>query len=276
MACLDLKRWLRDRCDEYTFDVTAVFHRLGDHDWPVTLTAADPASLEQGLAGHGHLLPLPKEPAALANILEVSLADFLLKAAEREEGLEAVRGTERGYPDIELGGAALASQFWAVDIKVARRDSTKAKLRTESRITLYTGNTFFRFPDLKWPGTFRPFADYRGHVDVIVIYTLEPDTARRVADIRLIVQEPWRIASKSRSSTTREYIGAVQLISDLEQGKGEFDTPEAFYKFWREFDFKLSKQVQKTLARLNREQREEIARQKAELDRLRSEGGRSS
>jgi hypothetical protein len=276
MGNLDLKQWLRDRCDEYTFDVTAVFHRLGDHDWPVALTATDPASLEQRLAEHGHLLPLPKEPAALANILEVSLADFLLKAADREEGLEAMRGTERGYPDIELGGDALEGEFWAVDIKVARRDSTKAKLRTESRITLYTGNTFFRFPDLKWPGTFRPFADYRGHVDVIVIYTLESDTARRVADIRLIVQEPWRIASKSRSSTTREYMGAVQLISDLEQGKGEFETPEAFYKFWREFDFKLSKQVQKTLARLNREQREEIERQKAELDRLRSAGERSS
>jgi hypothetical protein len=276
MGELDLKRWLRDRRAEYTFDVTAAFHRLGDHDWPVTLAAEDPASLEQLLAEHGHLLPLPKEPAALANILEVSIADFLLKAAEREDGLDAIRGTERGYPDIELGGPALDGEFWAVDIKVARRDSTKAKLRTESRITLYTGNTFFRFPDLKWPGTFRPFADYRGHLDVIVVYTLEPDTARRVADLRLIVQEPWRIGSKSRSSTTREYIGAVQLISDLEEGKGEFETPEAFYKYWREFDFKLSKQVQKTLARLNREQRDEIARQKAELDRLRAEGERKS
>ena len=269
MTAIDLKTWLRDRCAGYTFDVTAVFHRLGDHNWPLELAAADAPALESRLAELGHLLPLPKEPAALANILEVSIVDFLLKAAERERGLDAVRGTERGYPDLEFGGPALDGAFWAVDIKVARRDSTKARLRTESRITLYTGNTFFRFPDLKWPGTFRPFADYQGHLDVIVIYTLEQDTARRVSDLKLIVQEPWRIASKSRSSTTREYIGAVQLIGDLVQGKGEFETPAAFYKFWRDFDFKLSKAVQKTLARLNREQREEIARQRAELERLR-------
>lgn len=107
-------------------------------------------------------------------------------------------------------------------------------------------------------------------MDVIVIYTLEPDTAKRVKDLKLIVQEPWRIASKKRSSTTREYIGAVQLISDLEQGEGgDFGSPEKFYRYWREFDFKLSTGVQKTLARLNREQREQIASQQTELDDLR-------
>jgi len=270
MANLELKQWLRDRCAEYTFDVTAVFHRLGDHEWPITIQAIDPAQLEAELADGGHLLPLPKEPAALANVLEVSIVDFLLKAVDRERGLEAERGTERGYPDLELRGEALGNLYWAVDVKVARRDSTKAKLRTESRITLYTGNTFFRFPDLKWPGTFRPFADYKGHLDVIVIYTLEPDTARRVADLKLIVQEPWRIGSKSRSSTTREYLGAVQLITDLEEGNGEFETSEAFYRFWRDYDFKLSKQVQKTFARLNRDQRDQLERQRLELEKLRA------
>jgi len=270
---VDLKRWLRSRCAEYTFDVTAAYHRLGTHDWPYELRAADAAQLEDQLAVGGHLIPLPREPAALANVLEVSLVDFLLKAADAEHGLDRARGTERGYPDIEFSGTALDDEHWAVDVKVARRASTKDRLRTESRITLYTGNTFFRFPDLKWPGTFRPFADYAGHLDVIVIYTLEADSRRRVADLKIIVQEPWRIASKSRSSTTREYIGAVDLISALEEGKGEFASPEAFYKFWREFDFKLSKQVQKTLNRLNREQRDQLERQRLELEELRRQQG---
>ena len=136
---LDLKSWLRARCAQYTFDVTGAFHRLGTHEWPYELKAADGADLEEQLAAGGHLLPLPREPAALAKVLEVSLVDFLLKAADTEEGLESIRGTERGYPDIEFSGAALDEEFWAVDVKVARRANTKDRLRTESRITLYTG-----------------------------------------------------------------------------------------------------------------------------------------
>jgi hypothetical protein len=266
---LDLKQWLRDRCAEYTFDVTAVFHRLGKHDWPIELHASDPAQLESQLAERGHLLPLPRESAALANVIEVSIVDFLMKAARDVDGLEAVHGTERGYPDVEFAGSALDGRYWAVDVKVARRADTKTKLRTQSRITLYTGNTFFRFPTLPWPGNFRAFDDYAGHVDVIVIYTLNPETAHRVEALQLIVQEPWRIASKSRSSTTREYLGAVDLISDLEEGRGDFAMAEAFYKYWRDYDFKLSKQVQKTFERLDRQRREENEKLRAELEELR-------
>jgi Restriction endonuclease EcoRV len=266
---LDLKRWLRDRCAEYTFDVTAVFHRLGTHGWPLEIRAADPIELERALAGSGHLLPLPKEPAALANILEVSIVDFLLKVAHDTEGLVGTRGTERGYPDIEFTGVSLNNDHWAVDVKVARRNRTKGQLRTESRITLYTGNTFFRFPSVHWPGNLRAFDDYAGHLDVIVIYTLAADAAHRVDDLRIIIQEPWRIASKSRSSTTREYLGAVDRISDLAEGKGEFATADAFYKYWRSYDFKLSKQVQRILDRINRLQREEIRRQGAQLEEFR-------
>jgi hypothetical protein len=99
---IDLNDWLRERCGEYTFDVTAVFHRLGDHDWPVTLTAAGASDLEKQLAETGHLLPLPKEPAALANILEVSLVDFLLRAAERDRDS---RRPEAANADIRMSSS---------------------------------------------------------------------------------------------------------------------------------------------------------------------------
>jgi hypothetical protein len=257
---IKLEEWLRERCAEYVFDVAGVFHRQGEHAWPIV--ANDPAELEQRLEEGGHLLPLPKEPAALANVLEVSIVDFLLKAADEVDGLDARRGSERGYPDIEMAGPALGDSFHAVDVKVARRARAGKGLRTESRITLYTGNTYFRFPDLHWPGTFRPFNDYLTHLDVIVIYTLNTETTGRVDDIELIVQQPWRIASTKRSSTTREYLGAVDLISDLRAGKGEFQSPEEFYKFWRGYTFRLSAQVQRQLDRLVRDQR-------AELDKLR-------
>jgi hypothetical protein len=150
-----------------------------------------------------------------------------------------------------------APGFHALDIKVARRHD-RNRARTKSRITLYTGNTYFRWPQLHWPGTFRPFAGYTSHLDLIVIYEFVPQVGSRVADIELIVQPAWRIASRQRSSTTREYIGAVDSIEDLRAGRGEFDTPDEFYEYWRAFPFRISQQVQRQLDLLIRQQQERI------------------
>lgn len=244
--------WLEKSVAKYELDLVAVFSKHGTSpSWP--LSAEDADELERKLAEGGHFTPLPKEPAALANVLEVSLVDFLLEEADRARGVKAERGTERGYPDLEITGSAFGGGYHAVDIKVARRN--KSRRGTQSRITLYTGNTYFRFPQLQWPGTFRPFDDYESHVDVIVIYTLDESLPGRVTDLELLVQEPWRIASKQRSSTTREYIGAVQRLEDLREGRGEFETEEAFYKFWRAYRFAIGPAVQKQLDKLLAEPR---------------------
>jgi hypothetical protein len=261
---LDLITWLRERCGGYVFDVGGIFNRPGTGSWPIR--AENVADLEAQLIDHEHLLPLPKEPAALANVLEVLVVDFLLEAAEQVPGLRWERGSERGYPDIEMFGPALGDKYWAVDIKVARRKPLKRggySINTNSQITLYTGNTYFKHPDLHWPGTPRPFNDYAGHVDVFLLYTLNLESRGRAEDLELIIQEPWRIASKSRSSNTREYIGAVTSIERLRQGKGDFASPDEFYKYWRSFNFELSKGIQKTLARLVAEQREELLQLRA-------------
>lgn len=143
------------------------------------------------------------------------------------------------------------------DVKAARR--AKNGKQTQSRITLYTGNTYFKWPDLHWPGTFRSFSEYATHLDVIMIYTLNPDTNARVEDLEIIVQEPWRIASRERSSTTREYIGAVTSIDALRSGQGAFATPAEFYDYWRRFPFKVSPQVQRQLQRLLKAAHDELA-----------------
>lgn len=245
----DLESWLRAACAGYSFDLRGVFRRTGEHGWP--LSAADEHDLEAQLAEGGHLLPLPKEPAALANVLEVSIVDHLLARLAELDGAVGRRGTERGYPDVEVAGEAFGGGFHAVDVKIAQRKigKTGPSKNTQSRITLYTGNTYFRYPKLHWPGTFRPFADYASHLDVLGVYTLT-ETAERVAGLELIVQPPWRIASRQRSSTTREYIGAVLNIDDLRAGRGEFDTPQAFYAFWRKYPFKVGVVVQQQLDKL--------------------------
>lgn len=246
-----LIEWLRATLADFVFDVEAVYLREGDHEWP--LTARDSADLAKQLDKGGHFLPLPKEPAALANVLEVSLVDFLLERIDAEKGMRGQRGTERGYPDVEISGRKFGGGFHALDIKVARRGRTGRS--TQSAITLYTGNTYFRYPQLHWPGTFRPFDDYASHIDLLGIYTLSDRSKARVEDLELIVQEPWRIASHQRSSSTREYIGAVKKIESLREGAGEFDSEADFYAFWRNYKFRIGPAVSAQLDKLLGEQR---------------------
>ena len=73
---------------------------------------------------------------------------------------------------------------------------------------------------MKWAGTFRPFQDYGSHLSLIAIYTLNEGSHGRIEDLKLIAHETWQIGSKQRSSTTREYIGAVVSIAALDTGKG--------------------------------------------------------
>ena len=251
MTALDLQQWLRTQCAEYRYDLRGVFRVAGSTSWP--LTAADAEDLEAQLGRHGHLLPLPKEPAALANVLEVSIVNFLLSRVSATGGqLVATRGGERFYPDLEISGPGVDGAFFAVDIKVAQRKVTRRlpATQTQSRITLYTGNTYFAYPQLHWPGTFRPFADYAQHLDLIGIYTLNQEAAHRVDDLELVVQEPWRIGSRQRSSTTREYIGAVLGLEDLRQGRGEFTTEADFYRYWRAYNFRVGRSVRNQLNKL--------------------------
>ena len=250
---MHLVEWLRTACGEYVLEPIAVYRARGEHPWP--LVGRDERDLADQLEAGGHFLPLPKEPAALANVLEVSLVSFVLSRLHAVPEAEGRRGTERGYPDIEISGAAFGGGYHALDVKVARR--RKGGKDTQSRITLYTGNTYFRYPQLRWPGTFRPFQDYDSHLDLLALYTLNEDAIHRVDDLRLVVQESWRIASKKRSSTTREYIGAVTRIAALESGEGDFEEEEEFYRFWRRYGFRVGKAVQQQLDRLLAEQHEQ-------------------
>jgi hypothetical protein len=211
--------------------------------WP--LSVANEAEFREALRNADRLVPLPKEPAALANVLEVSVVDYLLDKLSSEPGVTVQRGTERGYPDLEL---CVEGDYYAVDFKAARR--SKSQRQTESRITLCTGNTYFRYPALHWPNTFRAFQDYTAHLEVLAIYTLNEASTWRVDDLEFIVNHMWRFASKQRSSTTREYIGAVVGLEALRAGEGEFVSEEEFLKFWRKYPFKVGRTVQQQLDKL--------------------------
>lgn len=224
-----LLSWIRRHTEAWSPSIVGVFREDSIHDWP--LTASSAPELREKLTANGHLLPLPSEPAALANVMEIELRQHLVEAAALTDGVEIEEGTERSYPDLEVFGELFGGGPRAVDIKCARRRPTGTALRT--RIALYTGNTYFLWPQLKFSGIARPFGDYQEQISIVVVYSFEPSLPERITDVEVIVHETWRIASKSRASATREYIGSVQQIHELVEGRGEFGSPGEFYEYWR-------------------------------------------
>ena len=80
--------------------------------------------------------------------------------------------------------------------------------------------------------------------------TLNKESLHRIEDVEVIIHPSWKIGSRQRSSTTREYIGAVTNLEDLRAGNGEFESEEEFLKFWRDFPFKITKSAQQQLDKL--------------------------
>jgi hypothetical protein len=210
LATLDgLKAWLKDAVRDYHWNVRGL------------------------VTDDNKVLPLPPEPALIAKVIEVSVIEHVKRKAVGVRGLDVFDDLSgRGYPDILLTGRATDGKKVAVDVKVARRNVLQrgAPTKTQSRITLGPFDSYFRRPGEPIPGVGVAYGDLAWHIDLIILYDyLDGD----VEDVEVLVLETWRVASKRRSSTTRNYIGAVDRLADLRAERGEFATIEAFYAFWR-------------------------------------------
>jgi hypothetical protein len=185
------------------------------------------------LLDDNRIVPLPKEPALVAKVIEVSVIEHFKRKAYAVAGLDVLDDlTGRGYPDVLLAGRAVGNSRVALDVKVARRRPRRdgQPTRTQSRITLGPFDSYFRRPADPIPGVGVAYGDMTWHLDLIVLYDWsEAD----VSNIEIVVVETWRVASRRRSSTTRNYIGAVDTIADLRAERGEFASIEDFYAFWR-------------------------------------------
>ena len=183
--------------------------------------------------------PLPTEPGTLGNILETTALGYLFERLRADpSNVMATRGGQRTYPDAELKGGILGQHLIALDVKVARRANLPARAtvqrRTQSRITLLTGNTYFARPDLPHPSISRPYNSFTWHLDWVILFDIDPSADfPEVSNVESIISETWRIASKQRSSETRNYIGAVATIDALRAKQGDFDSREEFESFWR-------------------------------------------
>ena len=240
--------WLRSALHGYRLEPVGMLTETRELDSPVY--AADFLALRIQLEERGVLFPLPSESASFANVVEESVAGVVLREAA-QKGVRVVRGKDRGYPDLEFLPSTRSGEVFAVDIKVARkkryRRAPKDGGSTESRITLYTGNTYFRYPKIKFDLSLRPFAEYSGHISIIVLYTLDEGSLSRSRDFEVCIHPTWMPASTKVSSTTRVYIGAVKKLDNIRRRLGEFETEEAFYKFWRDYPFPVPREADRKL-----------------------------
>ncbi len=181
----------------------------------------------------GRVIPLPKEPAVVAKVVEVSVTEHFKRKAYAVRGLDVLDDLSgRGYPDVLLAGRATGNRRVALDVKVARRKPRRQGMptKTQSRITLGPFDSYFRRPDDPIPGVGVAYGDMAWHVDLIVLYDWVDGG---VENVEILVVETWRVASMRRSSTTRNYIGAMDTIADLRAERGAFDSIDDFYAYWR-------------------------------------------
>ena len=253
-----LLEWLRQRMAGWGPEAVGMLIRTARANRP--LQTKDFEDLLRQLDEADALVPLPTEPAALANVVEQALLSFLHERLEElaSGGKDVAHASagDRAYPDLEVSGTFFSesgdTEFHAVDVKVARRRQRAAgePTATQSRVTLYTGNTYFKYPKLLWPGLLRPFGSYASHLCILVLYDFLPEGGEHVANVEVLVHPTWRIASKQRSSRTREYIGGVTSLEDLREGRGEFSSESDFYRYWHGYEFKQSAKVTQILYKL--------------------------
>jgi hypothetical protein len=222
----DLLSWLRELFADWTPNVRALI-RVGE-DGSLPITADDDEEFLSDLERKGWLLPLPDESAALSNLFETEILDIVHNALDGED-VTIRKGGSRSYPDFEIEGAFFGGGPHAVDIKCARYSGKSVT----STIALYTGNTYFLFPDLPFPGMLRTFGEYDTRIAIIILYNYEPDLLERFSNVQVAIHPVWRIAGKTKPSSTRHYIGSVNKVADLVGGKGAFESEQAFYDYWR-------------------------------------------
>ncbi len=137
----------------------------------------------------------------------------------------------RAYPDIILEDGILGDKVIAVDIKTGRRKGN----RTGFTLGSYAG--YFRNPDKKCSGCVVPYNKFFEHWAICFIYDWNPDndTLGMISNIQIVVQEKWKLASKSTGTGTTTAIGSIKNISDVISGKSIFKNEREFSDYWKNF-----------------------------------------
>lgn len=138
----------------------------------------------------------------------------------------------RSYPDIVLKGGELGKHVIALDIKTGRRNG----IQTSFTLGSYAG--YIRNPDKKLCcGGLYSYNDFTHHWDICFIYDWDSkaNTLNMIKNIQIVIQEKWKLASKTTGTGTTTAIGSIKNIDKIMSGKGDFKTEKEFLRYWRNY-----------------------------------------
>jgi len=179
----------------------------------------------------GNIYPIPTIPQVITGIFEALTVPKIKELMKHKYKCTVEEGNPREYPQITVYGGDVGEGKIAIDIKTTRR-TRKGRV---SRFSLGSHASYFRKPNEKKAGCRYPYGDYREHWIIGFIYTWSPEqpSEKMVADVEVVVEEKWKIASRQTATGDTAAIGSVKEIERLRAGIGEFNSNKDFEEYWR-------------------------------------------
>ncbi|CAM3512534.1 Type II restriction enzyme EcoRV [Bordetella sputigena] len=200
----------------------------------------------------GVVYPLGSDTKVLSTIFELYTRPLMIETAA-ELGLDLVEpSVQNHYPDFTLCAGAACRRKIAVDVK-----TTYINHPGQSFNFTLGGYTSFIRPGNERKNIVFPFSDYVEHWVVGYVYervaekkaaqhayyTLDqlPDIPLPYRNVRVFVQEKWRIASYRAGSGNTTNIGSITgRIEDFRNGNGPFRSEQEFLDYWRNYGRKAA------------------------------------
>lgn len=142
----------------------------------------------------------------------------------------------RSYPDMVLKGGILGNKIIALDVKTGRRN--KNNNQRIDGFTLGSYKKYFRNPNKKLCcNSLYCYNDFNEHLAICFIYdwNSKADTLHMISNVQIIVQEKWKLASKTTGTGTTTAIGSIKEINKIILGHGDFKSEKEFLKYWRKY-----------------------------------------
>lgn len=195
----------------------------------------------------GVVYPLGSDTKVLSTVFELFTRPLMNELAA-DFGLELVEpSVQNHYPDFTLCRNREDKQKIAIDVKTTYVEHSEQTFS----YTLGGYTSFIREGNERKNIVF-PFTEYAEHW--VIGYVYERVAARKAADqatytldqlkdvplpyrnVRVFVQEKWRIASDRAGSGNTTNIGSiVGRIEDFQQGAGPFTSEAEFLDYWRNY-----------------------------------------
>ncbi|MDR3067169.1 MAG: hypothetical protein LBV05_16910 [Comamonas sp.] len=195
----------------------------------------------------GTVYPLGSDTKVLSTIFELFTRPLMIEVAQ-DLGLQLVEpSVQNHYPDFTLCTGPNCKNKIAIDVKTTYIENSNDTFG----FTL-GGYTSFIRPGNERKNIVFPFTDYTEHWVIgyvyervaekkaaeHAVYSLEQikDIPLPYRNVRVFVQEKWRIASDRAGSGNTTNIGSlVGRMNQFEAGTGPFHDEDEFLDYWRNY-----------------------------------------